>query len=192
MHSNNVVMQFLLNVAKWIDRLNEGLGWITFGLTLIMVAMGAYNAITRYLGRFIGINLSSNLYIEVQWYLFSLIFLLGAAYVLKHNGHVRVDLLYNRLSRRGKAWIDLLGALLLLVPMCVLVFFYSVPAVVNSWQVLEMSSDPSGLPRYPLKTMILVAFFLLGLQGISESIKQIAILTGFVPHDSHQQEGVDG
>ena len=100
-----------------------------------MVVVGAYNAVTRYLGRYIGVNLSSNLYIEVQWYLFSLVFLLGAAYVLKQGEHVRVDILYARLSRKGKAWIDLLGSCLLLLPVCGLMIYYSVPAVFNSWKI---------------------------------------------------------
>lgn len=169
-------MQLILKIARWIDRLSEGLGWITLGFTLVMVFVGAFNAISRYLGRYIGVNLSSNLYIEVQWYLFSLVFLLGAPYVLKKGTHVRVDIFYSRLSTRGKAWVDLFGSLLLLAPMCVTIFVYSFPSVLNSWKVLESSSDPSGLPRYPLKTFILVAAGLIALQGVSEMIKQIAIL----------------
>ncbi|MGB3612909.1 MAG: TRAP transporter small permease subunit [Elainellaceae cyanobacterium] len=184
-------MPFLLKLSRWIDRLSDGLGWLTLGLMLVMVAVGAYNAITRYLGQFIGINLSSNLYIEVQWYLFSLIFLLGAAYVLKRGEHVRVDVLYGRLSRRAKAWIDLLGALLLLLPLCVVIVMYSLPSVLNSWRIKETSSDPGGLVRYPLKAMLVVAFVLLGLQGISEAIKQLAILTGYQQSDN-LQEGRDG
>ncbi len=186
------MMQVLLKLSKWIDRLSEWLGWVTFGLTIVMVAVGAFNAITRYLGRFIGVNLSSNVYIEVQWYLFSLIFLLGSAYVLKHNTHVRVDIFYTHLSTKGKAWVDLFGALLLLIPMCGLILVSSFPAVINSWQVFEMSSDPSGLPRYPLKTMILVAFALLALQGISEAIKNIAILTNTPPAAPHPPEVSNG
>ncbi|MFE4105320.1 TRAP transporter small permease subunit [Almyronema epifaneia] len=178
-------MQFLLRIAAWIDRLSDWIGRLTLLLTLVMVVIGAYNAITRYLGRYIGVNLSSNLYIEVQWYLFSLVFLLGAAYVLKRGAHVRVDIFYGRLSRRGKAWVDLLGGLLLLIPMSLLVLRYSFPAIVNSWQILEQSSDPSGLPRYPIKTAIIVAFVLLTLQGISEVIKQAAIIRGQAP--SHQE-----
>ena len=96
-------MSVLLSIAVWIDRINDWIGKLTFFLTLVMVVVGAYNAVTRYLGRYIGVNLSSNLYIEVQWYLFSLVFLLGAAYVLKQGEHVRVDILYARLSRKGKA-----------------------------------------------------------------------------------------
>lgn len=172
-------MAFLLRLSRWIDRLSEAIGWLTFGLTLVMVVVGGYNAIARYLGQFIGINLSSNLYIEIQWYLFSLIFLLGACYVLKIGGHVRVDILYGRLSAKGRAWIDLLGSLLLLLPVCLVFLYYSFPTVISSWRILEQSSDASGLPRYPIKTAILVAFILLALQGISEIIKQLAILRDY-------------
>ncbi|MGF1514262.1 MAG: TRAP transporter small permease subunit [Elainellaceae cyanobacterium] len=178
-------MSFLLKLSRWIDRLSEGLGWLTLGLTLVMVAVGAYNAISRYLGRFIGVNLSSNLYIEVQWYLFSLIFLLGAAYVLKRGEHVRVDILYSRLSQRGKAIVDLLGTLLLLLPLCAVIVVYSLPSVINSWQIKEGSSDPGGLARYPLKAMLLVAFTLLALQGLSEVIKQAAIISGYQQEERH-------
>ena len=174
-------MQLLLRIAGFIDRISRGLGWIAVGLTLIMTVVGAYNAITRYLGQYIGTNLSSNRYIEVQWYLFSLVFLLGAAYVLQKGAHVRVDIIYSRLSRQQKAWVDLFGALLMLVPFCAIVIIYSIPAVMNSWSVLEQSSDPSGLPRYPLKTMIPISFTWLGLQGLSEAIKQVAILQGLAP-----------
>ncbi|MEM8545682.1 MAG: TRAP transporter small permease subunit, partial [Cyanobacteria bacterium P01_H01_bin.119] len=143
-----------------------------------MTAVGAYNAITRYLGQYLGVNLSSNRYIEVQWYLFSLVFLLGAAYVSQKNAHVRVDIIYSRLSVKQKAWIDLVGSLVMLLPFCAIVIYYSIPAVVNSWSVFESSSDPAGLPRYPLKTVIPIAFAWLGSQGISSAIKQIAIITG--------------
>lgn len=174
-------MQFLLRLSDWIDRISRWIGWLTIGLTLVMTAVGAYNAITRYLGQYLGVNLSSNRYIEVQWYLFSLIFLLGAAYVLQKDAHVRVDIVYSRLSVKQKAWVDLLGALLMLLPFCAIVIYYSMPAVINSWSVLESSSDPAGLPRYPLKTMIPIAFAWLGIQGISSAIKQVAILKGMTP-----------
>lgn len=182
--------RILLNLSAWIDRGSEALGWLTCGLTLIMVAIGAYNAITRYLGQFIGTNLSSNRYIEVQWYLFSLIFLFGAPYVLKRAAHVRVDILYSRLSQKWKAWIDLVGTLILLLPMCIVIIWYSYPAVVNSWKVLEQSSDPNGLPRYPLRTAIVVAIALLAIQAVSEVIKQVAILLNWIePAPSISEEG---
>lgn len=184
-------MAFLLKLSRWIDRLSEAVGWLTFGMTLVMVVVGGYNAIVRYLGQFIGRNLSSNVYIEIQWYLFSLIFLLGACYVLKQGSHVRVDIVYGRLSAKGRAWVDLLGGALLLLPMCLTFLYYSFPIVISSWRTLEQSSDASGLPRYPIKTAILIAFVLLALQGISEIIKQLAILTNHSTQQS-QEAGSNG
>jgi TRAP-type mannitol/chloroaromatic compound transport system permease small subunit len=171
-------MQHWLRVANIIDRTNDLIGRAAAWLTLAMVLIGAYNAVIRYLGRYIGANLSSNAYIELQWYLFSLVFLLGAAYTLRHNAHVRVDVVYGRFSPRVRAWINLLGTLLFLIPHTLLVVWVSWPSVRNSWAVLEVSPDPGGLPRYPIKTVILIAFALLFLQGVAEAIKQIAVLRG--------------
>ena len=171
-------MSFWLRVARAVDRLNERIGRAVGWMTLLMVLLGAYNAVARYLGRYIGVNLSSNAYIEAQTYLFSLVFLLGAAYTLRRGAHVRVDLLYGRLGARGKAWIDLVGSLVLLLPFAVFCLWISWPSVRNSWAVREVSPDPGGLARYPLKAMILVAFALLILQGIAEAVKSLAILLG--------------
>lgn len=171
-------MKFWLAVSSWIDRLNERIGVWIYWLCLIMVLIGAYNAIARYTDRFTGGNLSSNTYIELQWYLFSLLFLLGAAYTLKYNSHVRVDVLYGKLSAQKKAWIDLLGTCIFLFPFCILMLIMSIPSVMNSWSVFEVSPDPGGLPRYPIKTMIPIAFILLILQGVSMVIKQVSILKG--------------
>lgn len=169
-------MRFWLHVSSWIDRLNERLGIGIYWLSLIMVLIGAFNAVARYLDRFTGWGLSSNMYIELQWYLFSLLFLLGAAYTLKYNSHVRVDVFYGKLTKRGKAWVNLVGTCAFLFPFCVLMLIMSIPSVVNSWAVWEMSPDPGGLPRYPIKTIIPVAFILVILQGISMVIKQVYIL----------------
>ena len=114
--------------------------------------MGAFNAVARYLGKSIGLNLSSNAYIEAQWYLFSAVFLLGAAHTLQRDQHVRVDVLYGRLTARKKAWIDIIGTVCFLIPFCLFGLVISIPAVRNSWAVLEGSPDPGGLARYPLKT----------------------------------------
>ncbi len=171
-------MQAWLRLASGIDRFSEWTGRTVYWLTLVMVLVGAYNAVVRYLDRYTGIGLSSNTYIELQWYMFSLVFLLGAAYTLRHDAHVRVDVLYGRLSRRGRAWVDLTGTLLLLIPFCVLVLWTSWPTVRNSWAILENSPDPGGLPRYPIKTVIPLAFALLLLQSLSVVIKQIAVLRG--------------
>ena len=169
-------MRTLLRIAHRIDQTNEWIGRVVYWLTLLMVGVGAYNALVRYLDRFTGLGLSSNTYIELQWYMYSLIFLLGAAYTLKHNAHVRVDVLFMRLTPRGRAWVNLGGALLFLLPFCILVIWTSWPTVHNSWAVLEVSPDPGGLPRYPIKTVIPIAFILLFLQGVSLAIKQIAFL----------------
>jgi TRAP-type mannitol/chloroaromatic compound transport system permease small subunit len=170
-----------LAVARGIDRVNDAVGrWIAW-LLLVMILLGAYNAIVRFLGRFVGLKLSSNAYIELQWYMFSLVFLLGAAHALRRDAHVRVDVLYGRLSRRARAWIDGIGTLLLLLPFCITALFLSWPSVRNSWAVLEASPDPGGLPRYPLKTMILVAFALLIAQGLALAIRRAAELAGRNP-----------
>lgn len=171
-------MQFWLQLASWIDRVNERLGRWIYWLSFIMVIVGAYNAIARYFDRYTGWGLSSNMYIETQWYLFSVLFLLGAAYTLKHDAHVRVDVLYGRLSERKKAWINLLGTCVFLFPFCLLMLLTAIPSVINSWSVMEMSPDPGGLPRYPIKSVILLAFVLLIVQGVSITIRQIHILKG--------------
>lgn len=173
-------MHFLLKVAGGIDWLNEKIGQLVYWLGLVMVLVGVYNASARYLGRYIGQNLSSNAYLELQWYLFGGVFMLGAAYALRHDVHVRVDIFYARLSPRAKAWVDLFGTLLFLLPFCALVLYMSWDWVAFSWKIHEMSSNPQGLPRYPIKTVIPVAFVLLFLQGISQLIKAIAVVCGHI------------
>jgi TRAP-type mannitol/chloroaromatic compound transport system permease small subunit len=162
-----------LRVSAAIDRVTGALGRAAAWLALVMVLVGAFNAVARYLGRYIGINLSSNAYLELQWYLFSMLFLLGAAWVLRENAHVRVDVLYSRLGTRAQSLINILGTLLLLVPFSAFVLWVSSPVVRNSWLIREGSPDPGGLPRYPLKALILVCFALLLLQAISELIKEL-------------------
>lgn len=164
-------MRKLLNLAQMIDLLNEGIGRITYWLVLLMVAVGAWNVVGRYLGRIIGISLTSNSLIEIQWYLFDVVFLFGAAYALKYNEHVRVDIFFKSWNRRQKALANFLGNLIFLIPFTSLLIYYSWGTVVNSWKIWEMSPDPGGLPRYPIKSVIIIAFILLILQGISEAIK---------------------
>lgn len=171
-------MRALSRLADAIDGLNGRIGGAVAWLGLLMVGLGAWNAVARYLGRFIGVDLASNRFIEAQWYLFSLLFLLGAAGALRDDAHVRVDVLYGRLGRRGKAVIDLLGTLLLLLPFCVFGIVESWDWVAHSWQGLEGSPDPGGLPRYPLKTMVPVAFGLLALQGVSLAVRSATVLFG--------------
>ncbi|MCP4004856.1 MAG: TRAP transporter small permease subunit [bacterium] len=171
-------MQRWLRLSGFIDSVNlqigRGISWLTFAMVLI----GAYNALARYAGRSLGLSLASNAYIELQWYMFSAVFLLGAAATLARDGHVRVDVLFGRMSARARAWIDLVGSVVLLLPFCLMSLLATWPAVRNSWQIGEVSPDPGGLPRYPIKTLILVAFGLLIAQGISHVIRKIAYLRG--------------
>ena len=171
-------MQALLRVSAWIDRVSSWVGKAAAWLALAMVLIGAFNAVARYGGRWIGVDLASNAFIELQWYLFSLLFLLGAAWTLRDDDHVRVDVLYGRLSAKKKAWIDLLGVLFFLLPFCAFAILTSLPALESSWAVRELSPDPGGLPRYPLKTVLPLAFGLLALQGISQGIKALARIRG--------------
>jgi TRAP-type mannitol/chloroaromatic compound transport system permease small subunit len=183
-------MQRLLALARRIDRLNERIGAVASWLTLLMVAAGAYNAIARHVDRAAGVRLSSNAWIEAQWYMFSLVFLLGAAYTLKRDEHVRVDVLHGRLSAKGKAWIDVVGTVVLMVPFCVLGLWVAVPSVIASFKVREGSPDPGGLPRYPLKAVVLIAFALLLLQAFAILIKKVAELRGLeIPKDPSNDEG---
>lgn len=167
-----------LRISSAIDRVNEWVGQLTLWLLGLMVLIGALNAVARYVGRFVGVNLSFNAAIEAQWYLFSLVFLLGAAYALRHDAHVRVDVLYGHLSLRTRAWIDLAGTVLFLIPFSIFMLVVSYPSVLASWRIREVSPDPGGLPRYPIKAVVLLAFALLLVQGVSELLKQVAILRG--------------
>ncbi|MYJ56238.1 MAG: TRAP transporter small permease subunit, partial [Rhodothermaceae bacterium] len=115
---------------------------------------------------------SSNTFIELQWYLFSLVFLLGAAYALKNGAHVRVDIFYNRISPTAKAWVNIAGSVVFLIPFCLLMISTSWPAVVDSWIRLEGSPDPGGLPRYPLLTVVPLAFIMLMIQGLASAARE--------------------
>lgn len=184
-------MQQLLQISRIIDSVNEWVGRLTYWLVLFMVAIGVWNVVGRYLGRSVGQNLSSNALIEGQWYLFDLVFLLGAAYTLRHDEHVRVDIFYKNWSPKWKAMANLMGTLLFLIPFSLMVIYFSWETILNSWRIWETSPDPGGLPRYPIKSMIIVSFGLLILQGISEAIKNWAIFTGYLtPQEEHHDAGV--
>ena len=178
-------MSSLQRVAAVVDRLNDRIGAAIQWLTLIMVLVGAFNALARYATRYTGLSLSSNAYLDLQWYFFSLIFLLGAGYGLNHEYHVRVDILYEKMGRRSKAWLDLLGTVLFLIPFSAVMLWVSWTPVWNSWRIRESSPDPGGLPRYPIKAVILVAFLLLLLQGLSYALKQATILWGSEDSDTN-------
>jgi TRAP-type mannitol/chloroaromatic compound transport system permease small subunit len=166
----------LLGLSKLIDGLSERVGHVVYWLILISVLVSSGNATVRYI-----FDVSSNGWLELQWYLFAAVFLLGSGYTLLHNQHVRIDIIVGRLSPRTRAWIDLLGALLFLMPMALIIMTLSVPMVTDSFLRHEMSSDAGGLLRWPAKLLIPTGFLLLILQGISEVIKRIAFLMGLIP-----------
>ncbi|NNJ12711.1 TRAP transporter small permease subunit [Chloroflexales bacterium ZM16-3] len=181
-------MQGLLRLSKGIDAFTELTGRITYWLVPLVLGVGVWNVFNRYIGRAIGKSLGSNVFIEAQWYIFAVIFFLGGAYALKHGEHVRVDVLYGGWPPKRKALIDLLGTLLFLIPFCALFIYFSYPTVRQSWGFLpngkqipwEMSPDPGGLPRAPLKTFLMISPALLIIQAISEAIKNIAILRDYI------------
>lgn len=172
-------MRLLLSFSSLVDWISEKLGWISMLLVIVTVVIGFYNVVARYVGRFIGMQLSSNVYIETQWYLYSLVFFLGFAYILKHGINVRVDFIYTHWSKRKKAMLDFWGHLFFLIPFCIIGIWVTINPVITSWQQWEQSPDPGGLPRAPIKAMIIVAFVMLLLQGISELIKLWAVIRGY-------------
>ena len=179
-------MRTLLKLSAAIDAVSELFGQLANWIVLITIAIGFYNVAVRFTGRWTGLQLSSNVYIELQQYLFSLIFLLGFAYILKHGVNVRVDFLYARWSDRTRAFIDLVGTLAFLIPFCIIGIYVTISPVLTSWGRLpdgtwgawEMSPDANGLPRAPIKSMIIVAFALLLMQAISQTIKYLAVVLG--------------
>lgn len=179
-------MKVLLKISGWIDTLSEWCGQIAQYLVVGVVIIGFYNVFVRYLGRFIETQLSSNVYIELQWYLYSIIFLLGFPYILLHGVNVRVDILYARWSPKTQARIDFFATLILLVPFCIIGIIVTYSPVLTSWGLRpdgswgpwELSPDPGGLPRAPIKSMIIVAFSLMLVQSISQLIKYFAVIVG--------------
>ena len=164
-------MGALLKASRVIDAVNDRFGTVAIYLVLFATLISAGNAVSRHF-----FNLSSNAWLEVQWYMFAAIVLFGAPYVLKVNGHVRVDVFYGAMSERTRIWIDLVGGILFLLPICVILVYFTWPWFVDSWRLNESSSNAGGLIRWPVKLMLPVGFTLLALQGVSEIIKRIAAL----------------
>ena len=169
-------MEPLIKYTRAVDRLSEFLGEISKYVVIITVLVGFSNVVLRYLGSQIGVKLVNNTFIEAQWYLYSLIFLLGFAYILKNGINVRVDFWFAEQSKKRKAKIDLVGHMIALIPFCILGLYFTIPPVITSFQQWELSPDPDGLPRAPIKAMIIVAFVTLLLQAIAEVIKLVASL----------------
>jgi TRAP-type mannitol/chloroaromatic compound transport system permease small subunit len=169
-------MKRLLRFAHLIDALNERVGRLVYWLILVTVLISAGNAISRKL-----FNISSNAFLEVQWYLFAAVFLLAAGYTLKRNEHVRIDVITARFGPRTQAWIDIAGGLLFLLPMTLVILYYSWPFFTLSYTTREWSSNPGGLIIWPAKLLIPAGFALLLLQGLAETIKRIGFLRGLEP-----------
>jgi len=177
-------MNVLLRFSSLIDAANERIGKAAAWFGLLGVIVCTVNAIFRYT-----FNMSSNAWLEIQWYFNAAMFLLVAAWALKRNDHVRIDVMAGKLSQRAQAWIDIFGGLFMLLPAVVIIGWYSWPSLVNSWQIGERSSDPGGLIRWPVRLLIPVGFTLLALQGVSEIIKRIAFLRGLMPYPAERKGG---
>ncbi|MFN4294685.1 MAG: TRAP transporter small permease subunit [Thermoflexales bacterium] len=177
----------MLRFASFIDSITDRLSGLISIIVVLAVVAGFLNAALRYLGQALQRTLISNELIQLQWYLFSLLFLIGFPYLLKHNVNVRVDFFYSRWGARPRALVDFLGTLLFLVPFCLLAIYVSVGPVLTSWGRLpdgswgpwEVSSDAGGLPLAPLKSLIIVGFFGLLVQSIAQLIKYAAVLLGY-------------
>jgi TRAP-type mannitol/chloroaromatic compound transport system permease small subunit len=164
-------MRALLAFSSFIDIVNEKIGVVCNWLVLIACVVSAGNAMVRY-----AYDTSSNAWLEIQWYMFAVIVMFGASYTLKRNEHVRVDLLYMTLGRRGQLWIDILGTVIFLLPTCLILGWLSWPFFMQSFAVYEHSSNAGGLIRWPIKLVLPVGFALVALQGLSELIKRVAFL----------------
>ncbi|QOZ35037.1 TRAP transporter small permease subunit [Bradyrhizobium sp. CCBAU 53421] len=172
-------MRPMLALSQAIDRLNEKIGTICNLLVLIACLVSAGNAMIRY-----AFSYSSNGWLEAQWYMFAILVMFGASYTFKRNEHVRVEILYLMLSERGQLWLDMIGTLFFLIPACLLLAYLSWPFFHQAYAVGEMSGNAGGLLRWPIKFVIPSGFVMLALQGVSEVIKRIAALQGYVTIDA--------
>jgi len=178
----------LLRISALIDALNERIGKAVYWLVLVAVLISAGNAIVRKV-----FNMSSNAFLEAQWYLFAAIFLLCSGYTLLRNEHVRIDVIAGRLSPKAQAWIDVLGTLFFLLPMAILFIYLSWPVFVRTYTHGEISTNAGGLVLWPARLLVPIGFTLLSLQGISELVKRVAFIAGKGPdpikrHDAHAAE----
>ncbi|AKH99052.1 TRAP-type mannitol/chloroaromatic compound transport system, small permease component [Hoeflea sp. IMCC20628] len=168
-------MGSLLTLSRFIDRINEFVGRNVSWLVLAAVLISAGNATIRKM-----FDMSSNAWLEVQWYLFGAVFMLAAGYTLRKNEHVRIDVLAGNLSKRARDWIDLFGHFLFLLPFCLMMTYLAWPFFWRSFQSGEMSSNAGGLIIWPAKASVLLGFILLTAQAVSEIIKRIAIIRGII------------
>jgi TRAP-type mannitol/chloroaromatic compound transport system permease small subunit len=176
------MMKLCLGLSRAIDAMNQRIGSIADWLVLLSCLISAGNAFSRY-----AFNVSSNAWLEIQWYMFGAVVMLGASYTLKKNEHVRVDIVYANVSTRRQIGIDIFGFILFMLPATVIMTYLSWPIFYNAWHMGEISSNAGGLIRWPVKILLPLGFFLLTLQGISELIKRIAMVTGHMKADLHYE-----
>jgi TRAP-type mannitol/chloroaromatic compound transport system permease small subunit len=176
-------LKFLLGLCRAIDAVNDRIGRFIMWLVLAAVLVSAVNAVVRK-----AFSVSSNAYLEMQWYLFSAVFLLGAGYTFLKNEHVRIDALAGRWSRRTQVWVDVVGIVVFLIPLCVWVVLQSWPVFAQAYAGGEMSSNAGGLIRWPVYLLLPVGFLLLGVQAFSELVKRIAWLRGLGPDPAAVQK----
>ena len=169
-------MQALLKISRAVDWLNSQVGKHVIWLILASTVISAVNAAVRK-----AFNVSSNAYLEVQWYLFAASFLLASAYTLLNGEHVKIDVIYSRWSKRVQIWIDVLGFTFFLLPFCAAVLWFSIPFFLQGYRSNELSPSAGGLILWPVYAMMPLGFFLLLSQGISELIKRVAFLQGLIP-----------
>ena len=174
-------MNALLSLSRAIDAATERIGHTVYWLILVTVLISAANATVRKL-----FNYSSNSFLEIQWYLFSAIFLFLAGYTLKNNEHVRIDIVTGRMSARTRAWIDIFGTVFFLLPMAYLIMRLSWPIFVDTWERGEVSTNAGGLIIWPARLLVPIGFFLLIVQALSELIKRFAFLRGLIPDPSEK------
>jgi TRAP-type mannitol/chloroaromatic compound transport system permease small subunit len=175
----------LLALSSFIDRLNQRIGYLADWAVVLACAISAGNAMVRY-----AFDMSSNAWLEIQWYLFTAMVMLGASYTLSRNEHVRVDIGYMMLSERGKEWLDLMGTLLFLLPTMSLLAWLSWPIFARAWTSDEISGSAGGLLRWPVIFLMPLGFALITLQGVSEAIKRVAALRGYVRYETHYERPV--
>lgn len=178
------MMKLLLGLSSAIDALNDRVGKLSYWLILVAVLISAGNAAVRYL-----FDTSSNAWLEVQWYLFSAVFLFCAGYTLLNNQHVRIDIVSGQFSRRVQTWIEIFGTVFFLLPMAILILWLSWPVFTDAWRSNEVSTNAGGLTIWPARLMLPIGFFLLVIQGFSELIKRIAFLQGLIPDPGDKDVG---
>ena len=168
-------MKFLISISRFIDALNEKIGHAVSWALLVAVLICTGNSLVRYI-----FKTSSNGWLEIQWYLFAAVFLLGTSYTLRRNEHVRIDVISGRFSKRTQVWLDIFGFTFFLLPMAGLILYFAIPFALVSIHSQEVSSNAGGLIVWPAKLLIPIGFFMLTMQGISELIKRIGFLQGLV------------